>query len=147
MVAATAWLGLWAPAHAALGGDAASIEADRARLTATMTSTVYAGYAAYVLTLPNHGVVQEFLNAQGQVFAISWRAPGRPDLRQLLGARFDALQSDNAPRTGHKRRRRSPLAVDRTDFVLRSGGRPGAFRGFAYLSVLVPAGFSISDIQ
>lgn len=147
VAAAAAWLGLWAPAHAALGGDAASIEADRAHFSAVTTSVVYAGYTDYTLTLPNHGVVQECLNAQGQVFAISWRAPGRADLRQLLGQRFDALQSDNGPRVGHKRRRRTPLAVSRADFILHSGGRPGAFRGAAYLTALVPSGFSISDIE
>ena len=146
-VAVAACSGLWSPAYAALGGDAASIEADRVHLEAATTSTVYAGYTAYALTLPNHGVVQEFLNAQGQVFAISWREPGRPDLRQLLASRFDSLQSENAPTTGRPRRRRSPLAVNRSDFALHSGGRPGAFRGVAYLPALVPSGFSISDMK
>ena len=144
---ALAWLGLGSSARAALGGDAASIDADRIHMAATVASTVYAGYTAYVLTLPNHGIVNEYLDAQGQVFAISWRGPGRPDLRQLLGARFDTMQSDNAPGSAHPRRRRSPMTVKRADFVMHNEGRPGAFGGAAYLPQAVPAGFSLSDIE
>ena len=134
-----------APAMAALGGDALSVEADRAHLAATTVATTYAAYTAYALTLPNGGVVKEFAARGGAVFALSWRGPGRPDLRQLLGARFAQFQSDNtAPVRG---RRRRPLAVDRAEFIVHTGGHAGAFWGVAYLPQQSPEGFSVKDMQ
>jgi len=137
---------LASPAAAALGGGAASVEADRVHLSAASLVTTAAGYTTYALTLPNGGVVKEFLGGDGAVFAVSWRAPGRPDLVQLLGDRFATFQSDNVP-AAHHGRRRLPPAVNRPDFVVHSGGRPGAFHGVAYLPQQMPAGFSIKDMQ
>ncbi len=135
------------PAHAELSGRADSVAADSAHLSAAMVTTAYADYTEYTLTLPNGGVVREFADSGGDVFAVAWQGPSRPDLRQLLGAHFDALQSDNAPSPLHPRHRRTPLSVSRTDFVVHSSGRPGAFRGLAYVPQAVPAGFSVDDIK
>jgi hypothetical protein len=130
------------PALASLGAGRDSIEADRAHLAATLSSTAAATHTIHALTTPS-GVAREYARADGTVFAISWRGPARPDLRQLLGSYFDAFQTDNALRGG--RRSRRPLSVNRTDLVVRSGGHSGAFWGTAYLPRLAPAGFSSSD--
>ena len=79
------------------------------------------------------------------MFAVSWRGVARPDLRQLLGGYFDTFQSDNALHGG--RRSRRPMAVNRSDFVVRTGGHSGAFWGVAILPQAAPAGFSASDLQ
>jgi hypothetical protein len=79
------------------------------------------------------------------VFAVVWRAPGRPDLRQLLGGHFDTLQADNATRVG--RRYRRPLAVSRSELVVQSGGHSGAFWGVAVLPGMEPPGFSLNDLK
>jgi hypothetical protein len=134
-----------APASAALGEAYVSVEADRARLTARLSSTTAATHAVQTLTLANGGVAREYTRGDGIVFAVSWRGPGRPDLRQLLGGYFDQFQSDNALRAG--RRARRPLAVNRADFIVQSGGHPGAFWGVAYLPRMAPAGFSLSDLK
>ncbi len=133
-----------APAHAALGGAYASVEADRAHLSARMSSQASGGYTVHALTLAN-GVVHEYARIDGVVFAVTWQGPARPDLRQLLGGYFDAFQSDNA--LHHGRRARRPFSVNRSDFIVRTSGHPGAFSGVAYLPQMAPAGFSAADLQ
>lgn len=140
-----AWLGFAAPSFATLGGVSSSIEIDRAHLAARSNTVVNAAYTVHIMTLPNGGTVKEFERSDGVVFAIAWRGPSRPDLRQLLGSRFPVLQSDVVVNSG--RRLRAPLADARSDFVLRSAGHSGAFVGSAYLPQMAPADFSVSDLQ
>jgi len=143
--AATAGLAAAVPAHAFLGGAYASITADRAHLAAKLQTTAAASHTLHTLTLANGGIVKEFSRADGGVFAVTWRGPGRPDLRQLLGDKFAVLQADNAPRPG--RVRRLPPTVDRPDFQVLTGGHPGAFWGVAFLPQSAPAGFSPSELR
>jgi hypothetical protein len=135
--------GMASVAHAALGGAYASVEADRAHMSAKLNSTLGSTYSVHALALPNGGVTREYTRADGIVFAIAWQGPSRPDLRQLLGAYFETFQSDNA--LHHGRRARRPLSVQRPDIVVQSAGHSGAFWGLAYLPQAAPAGFSIND--
>ena len=132
-------------AWAALGQRLDSVRADRDHLSAVMRSQARGAQTVHTLSLGNGGVVQEYENAEGVVFAVSWRAPGRPDLRQLLGDHFATMQADTVRADG--RRVRAPLRVGRTDLVVRTSGHPGAFRGLAYLPQLVPAGFTGQDLR
>ncbi len=132
------------PVAAHLGGSRQGIEVDRAHLAAAMTSTQAATHSVHILTTPNGGTVREFMNGDGMVFAIAWRGPGRPDLRQLLGSAFSAFQDEAA---AHRGRSRRPLTVQRDDLVVQSGGHPGAFWGFAYRPGDMPAGFPADGFQ
>jgi hypothetical protein len=132
------------PAWAALGGGRESIDTDRRHLAARLSATAAATHTVHVLTMPNGEVIREFARNDGTVFAVAWRGPARPDLRQLLGPRFDDVQADNVLPGG--RRTRRPLAVRRPDFALTSGGHPGAFWGVAYLPALAPPGFPVKDL-
>ena len=132
-------------AVAGLGRPVNSVEDDRVALRAQRTSSTYASYTRHELTLPNGGMVKEFSRADGAVFAVTWNAPGRPDLRQLLGEHFATMQEENATRTG--RRMRRPLAVNRSELLLQTGGRPGAFWGVAVVPALEPEGFVPGDLQ
>jgi hypothetical protein len=138
-------LAMAAPAHASLGAAYASVEADRAHMGASLTSKAAATHTVHTLKLANGGIVREFTRVDGTVFAVAWRGPGRPDLRQLLGAHFDTLQADNATRRGPRYRR--PMAVNRTDLLVQSGGHSGAFWGVAILTQLEPPGFSPNDLR
>ena len=129
---------------AGLGRPFESVKADRTRMSARMASAAMATHTVSALTLPNGGVVKEFTNKAGVVFAVSWRGPGRPDLQQLLGDGFDTLQADAVGRGG--RRLRAPLKVERSELVVHTGGHPGAFWGVAYLPQQTPSGFSAADI-
>lgn len=127
-----------------LGGGRDSVETDRQHLSARASATAAATHTVNALTLANGEVVREFTRGDGVVFAVTWRGPARPDLRQLLGNRFDAVQADNVLPGG--RRTRRPLAVRRPDFVMTSGGHSGAFWGAAWLPGLAPPGFSVKDL-
>jgi hypothetical protein len=133
------------PVHAALGGPRDSVEADRAHMAARMQSTYTAAYTVQTLMPDNGDTIREFVAADGTVFAIAWTGPARPDLRQLLGDRFDTMQADNGNRAG--RVRRGPLTVDRGDFILRTGGHSGAFWGLAYLPGSLPAGVKLDELR
>jgi hypothetical protein len=78
------------------------------------------------------------------VFAVTWRGPGRPDLRQLLGEHFQTLQADNV-RAGPRTRR--PLSVNRSDLLVLTGGHSGGFWGVAFLPQMAPAGFSTDEMK
>jgi hypothetical protein len=120
------------------------VEADRAHMAASRASRAAGTYAVDVMTLANGGTVKEFSRPDGMVFAVAWMGPGRPDLRQLLGSHFSTVQTDNLRRGPRTRR---PLTVNRTDFVVRSGGHSGAFWGVAILPGATPAGFSAADMR
>jgi hypothetical protein len=113
-------------------------------MAASRASRAVSAYTVDVMVLANGGTVKEFSRPDGTVFAVSWFGPGRPDLRQLLGSHFSAVQTDNVRRGPRTRR---PLAVNRADFVVQSGGHSGAFWGVAILPGATPAGFSAADVQ
>lgn len=132
-------------AHGELGGRYATVLADGEQMHARVRSLPAANYTLHTLELANGGEVRQYAAADGTVFAVAWNGPGRPDLRQLLGPHFETVQTDNVPVQG--RFRRHPLAVQRADFVMRTGGHSGAFFGVAYLPRTLPAGVSDKDIR
>ena len=133
------------PAHATLGRAYDSVVSDRAHMSARLASAQGARFTVHTLTLASGGVVREYAGTDGVVFAVARRAPGRPDLQQLLGDSFATMQADNA-RAGQPRLRR-PLSVQRSGLVMQSGGHPGGFWGVAYLPQNLPTGVSPQDIR
>ena len=132
--------------QAELGAPLSSVAVDRGRLGARMSSVAMGRYTRHELTRPNGGMVREFTNASGAVFAITWSGPGKPDLRTLLGRYFATLQVSGpaAGRTMHALRR--PPQIDQADLQIQTGGHMGWFHGVAYVPSLAPAGFSTSDL-
>jgi hypothetical protein len=134
------------PGQSSLGGVHASVEQDRAHFSATMApSTMQGGAHVETLQPTNGGIVREYSNADGVVFAVTWQGPSRPDLRQLLGDQYATASSVMTKRRG--RRTARLMMVQRPDVVIRSQGHPGAFSGVAYDPRLIPAGFSVHDLQ
>ncbi|WP_375382935.1 DUF2844 domain-containing protein [uncultured Sphingomonas sp.] len=133
-------------AHAELGGPLSSVSVDRGRLGAQMKSVATGHYARHELTRPNGGMVREFTNAKGEVFAVTWAGPGKPDLRSVLGRYFAALQTGSGAtgRSMHSLRR--PAQVSDADLQIQTGGHMGWFHGVAFVPSLAPAGFSTSDL-
>lgn len=132
-------------AQAGLGGPVTSVRGEAARMNARVASVSMGRYTRHDLTRANGGSVREFANAGGQVFAVTWSGPGKPDLRTLLGGHFAALQASSARgRAAHALRR--PPQVNAADLQIQTAGHMGWFHGVAFIPSLAPAGFSTADL-
>jgi hypothetical protein len=138
-------------AWAALGsapsnfGTATTQTRQASRLAATATTAASdAVYTVTQSTLDSGTVVREYSDANGAVFAVSWKGPTLPDLRTLLGDKFTVMTSNAAkrPKAGH-----SQLAVEQSDVVIVSNGHMRAFAGKAWIPGALPAGFDTSTIE
>jgi hypothetical protein len=140
-----------AGAHAELGGTVSGVQADGARMARRVASVTLGGFTRHDLTRANGGMVREFTNAKGQVFAITWSGPGKPDLRTLLGRYFSTFQAGSGftafragGRTMHSPRR--PPQVSQPDLQVQTGGHMGWFNGVALVPSLAPAGFAPASL-
>jgi hypothetical protein len=139
-------MGLLLAAGAAWAGlDDAPTRGDGAAVQATQAVTA-AGVAYTVLhrTLRSGVVVDEFVDAAGRVFALSWTGPFKPNLRHLLGRHFEPFRAGGAKRRGGPHSR---LAVDTGEAVVVSEGHMGAFEGRAWLPGRLPAGFDTQEMR
>ena len=131
-----------APALAALGGDATTVESDRASMKAALRVTPGVDYDVHEIQTAGGTVIHEYVSAQGKVFAVSWRGPGIPDLRQMLGSYYDEFaQAIAAPHYNHHH-----LTVRTPNVVVESSGHMRAFFGRAWAPALLPQSFSPKDI-
>ncbi|HXW75384.1 MAG TPA: DUF2844 domain-containing protein [Steroidobacteraceae bacterium] len=132
-----------APALAALGGDAASVESDRASLKGALRVTERVDYAVHEIQTAAGITVREYAAPDGKVFAVTWRGPGRPDLGQLLGKYAEQLaQGPRAPHYNHHH-----LNIQTPEVVVQSTGRTRLFFGRAWAPALLPGNFSLNDIN
>ena len=133
-----------APALAALGGDATSVQSDLVRMKGALRIRSSAGFTVHEITTSYGTVVREYLTPADKVFAISWRGPVIPDLRQMLSSYYGQYeQAASAPHLGGHRH----LAIERPGLVVQSGGRMRAFYGRAWAPDLLPQNFSVSAIN
>ena len=134
--------GACAPALAALGGDATSVEADRVRVAGVLNMTPVADYAVHEIRTPSGLVIHEYL-AAGKVFAVSWRGPGIPDLVPLLGPyAAEVQQATPRPHFNHHH-----LGVQTANVVVESSGHLNTFIGRAWVPALLPPSFSLNDLS
>jgi hypothetical protein len=130
-------------ACAALGSDAASVLADAEELRGTVQSTSLPLYDIHEITSDGAMRVREFLTREGTVFAVTWEGPVVPDLKSLLGASFASFVEAAAKQPGTQR----SLRVTLPELVVESAGHMRAYRGRAYLPLLVPPGASAADLR
>lgn len=142
---AIAAAGISAPALAALGGDASSVELDRASLRGTVRVAAGTEYTVRQIGTASGLTVDEYLSADGKVFALSWRGPGIPDLQQVLGsyyAQFAQARAALGPHYEHHH-----LVVRTSALVVQSRGRTRDFFGRAWAPALLPQSFSLNDLK
>src|SRR5437016_834210 len=133
-----------APAFAALGGDATSVQADLARMKGALRITSTAGVTVHEITTSFGTVVREYLTPADKVFAVSWHGPVIPDLRQMLGDYYGQYeQAASAPHPGGHRH----LVIEQPGLVVQVSGRMRAFVGRAWVPGLVPQNFSVNDVN
>jgi len=131
-------------ALAALGADAASVQADGLHMKGQLrVSTSPSGYNVHEIELPSGTLVREYVSVENKVFAVSWRGPSMPDLRQTLGSYFAQYVAASAqPHAGHHH-----LDISEPGLVAHSSGNMRSHFGFAYVPELLPPGFSAADIS
>ena len=132
-----------ASALAGLGGDAASVEADRASLKGTRRVTGGTTFTMHEIRTANGMQVHEYLAPGGKVFAVSWRGPGIPDLRQMLGSYYAPFATAaSAPHYNHHH-----LDIETPQVVVQSSGHTRAFFGRAWVPALLPPDFSVDQLN
>lgn len=130
-------------ASAELGGDAASIETDRAHMNAMRHTLPTKTYTVHEMQTSAGTTVREYLSPGGKVFAVVWNGPQMPDLQQLFGNYFATYQeAAKARRAGH-----GTFQVEQPGLVVHSGGHMRSFFGRAYLPQMVPANVTIDEIK
>src|SRR5580658_5115880 len=126
-------------AHATLAGDSTSISANEHALGAVRTALALPVGARHDLALPSGGMIHEYVSPSGVVYAVTWRGPGAPNLRELLGAHFDDL-AKRPPQAGHH-----ALRLTLADFEVRSWNHRHMFGGRAWVPSLVPEGVDVES--
>jgi hypothetical protein len=129
------------PAHATLGGDVASVAGNHQHLGGVGNVQVLklAYGERHELMLQSGLVVHEFVSPTGAVYAVTWRGPRTPNLRELLGPYFAQLENRGAsPHHGHHQ-----MTMSGFDLEIRSSGHRGSFSGRAWVPSMVPVGVKI----
>jgi Protein of unknown function (DUF2844) len=136
---------LWGgSAHAALGGDAASVPADAAELHGAVNTEIRQQYDIQEISAEAGMRVREYLGRNGVVFAVSWSGPVMPDLQRLLGTHFAEYSAALKALTRPGLQRSVRMAS--SELIVESGGHLRAYSGRAYLPALMPAGVSAAEI-
>jgi hypothetical protein len=132
-------------ARAALGGDAAGIDQDAARLQGALSFRDQPPCRLAEIDAGNGVLVREYINDNGVVFAVAWTGPVMPDLQVLLGSRYAAYAAALAalPSPGLHR----SLSVTAADAIVDAGGHLRAYSGRAYLPALLPAGVTAAELR
>ncbi|HZR66080.1 MAG TPA: DUF2844 domain-containing protein [Terriglobales bacterium] len=133
-----------ASAHAVLGQQISSINSDNIRMKAQGNVFVRPSYSIHEMRIPNGTSVREFASPAGEVFAVSWKGPYVPDLRQLMGGYFDQYMAAMA---NTRRTHGSVVRIETGDLVFESGGHMRFIVGRAYLRSKLPDGVGPDAIQ
>jgi hypothetical protein len=132
-------------AGATLGEPEVTVQSDVAQLRASIKSSEdRVGYRIHEIQLPSGTVLREFVAPDGNVFAVAWNGPAKPNLRQALGKHFDALVSAPKPKFADHRH----LQIQQGDLVVQGSGHMRAgFSGRAYLVSAIPSGVNLGDLH
>jgi hypothetical protein len=130
---------------ASLGGDVTSVQADQAKMQASLQTSSKNGYEIHEMRAQSNIVVREYVSA-GKVFGVAWQGPARPDLQQLLGNYFQQF-SQAAQTQKAQRKARGPLVISEGGLVVQLSGHPRYFTGKAYVPGMLPSGVQAQEIQ
>jgi hypothetical protein len=132
-------------ATAALGDRESVISSDQVRLKAASHSkSTVSGVNVHEMVSPIR-TVKEFVNADGLVFAVSWKGIKPPNLSVVLGSYYQEFATENAKRA--RAVTRQPTEVQTPNIIVRKGGHMRALTGKAYVKALLPAGFNVGDLK
>ena len=131
-----------APAHAALGGDVASVLRDSTALGASHAVTPFAAYDLHEATSADGTVLREYLDKSGKVFALSWHGPRSPNVPALLGAHAAHYAAVRTRFSNHH-----VVNIDEPGFAVSIVKLPRGWRGQAVLPAAIPAGVARNELR
>lgn len=126
---------------ATLGEGTASVNTDAAKLNASVTTETNENYTLYKLVLPSTTIVNEYVDSNGNVFAVTWKGPHNPNVHQVLGNYFIRLQ-DKPVFADHA----SARFIESDFHALVRGSIHNHF-GKAYLPQSLPSNITGEDIR
>lgn len=129
-------------AAAALGAQEASVADDAVAAHATIRMQQRLVYRQHEIVMDTGTVLREYVNAAGTVFAVTWKGPTLPNLKQTLGQYFEQYVATARLKVMPHR----AVRVQETDLVIESSGHMRAFSGLAYVPSLMPAGVTAGDL-
>jgi hypothetical protein len=121
-------------ARAAVGDDVTAVAADQSRMQASLRIMPMQGYAIHELTAPAGATVREYVSSTGKIFAVSWSGGWRPNLRDIMGSRYDQYVAA----TRGQRRARGPVRIELPGLVVSMGSYLRTFWGQVVLTDLAP---------
>jgi len=130
------------PAHAALGGDVASVVRDSAAIRATRLVTPFIAYDLHESVAADGTRLREYVDRGGRVFAISWRGPRSPDVSALLGTHAAHFYAARSRLSNHH-----VAFVNEADLAVTVMKLPRGWEGSALLPTAIPAGVSRADLR
>ena len=130
-------------ASATLGEPQTSIAAETQLSKASMKVTARGPYRLQEMQQPSGTLIREYVGPDGNVFAVSWRGPFVPNLKQTLGNYFEQYAAE--AKSG--RQDRNHVQVHESNLVVQVGGHMRAYYGRAYLPQALPSGVTVGDIQ
>lgn len=129
-------------AHAELGGNFASVQADVQRLNGTLHTVSMPSYDVHEIQVNKQVVERQYVNHAGQVFGVTWKSTGSANLRAMLGTYYPSYQSLGARRTDLHH-----AALTTPGLVVQVGSFLHTFTAKAYVPRQVPAGIAVSEIH
>ena len=109
-------------------------------------TSIKSSYFAFTTVLASGTSVIEFVNAAGQVFAVSWSGPLMPDLSIFLGDYFAQYQQAVEQRRVSGQRGGVVRSIN-SRLVMVSRGRMSRFEGYAYVPELVPLDLDVEGLM
>lgn len=137
---------IWtAGAHAALGEAESGIEQERLHFGMQRAVQHQFSYRLHTLEDSNGARIQQYVGARGQIFAVSWQTPYKPDLLKLLGNSGSsyAQATEGAARKGGVQRQ---FLHQTDDLVVLSTAYLNRYSGYAYRKSLLPQSFDLSRL-
>jgi hypothetical protein len=134
-------------AHAVLGAAQDSIQADQIHFKGLRSRHIAWQMTTHEITLADGSGIKEYVNAAGQVFAVSWRTRLKPNLQTLLGANYATLSQAALVQPKGVASMKGQQSLRLSNLVVHQGGRVNAFAGLAYVPALVPAGVDADALR
>jgi hypothetical protein len=142
----TIFLFLSASAHAGLGEKVSVIAKDQNRLHLQKhEEQSFAHFTVHQISTPAM-TIKEYANAEGLVFALTWKGHRAPDLNALLGPYQQECVTAAQTTPRHPGLHRFGVLRSK-NVIIERVSRLRSARGRAMVPALIPAGVNLNEIQ